>query len=160
MFARLLLLFISIPVIEMTLFMTIGYHIGLINTFVIILVTGVLGAALTRSQGMRALINFRKASAEGRLPANEAIDGLLILIAGAILLTPGFLTDALGFALLIPSVRHFVRTTIGKSFKGKVQVAGTGFPPSGPSPFQQQPSSDIPHERERVVNAKVIDPED
>ncbi|QQL46152.1 FxsA family protein [Sulfuriroseicoccus oceanibius] len=163
MFARLLLLFISIPLIETVLFIKIGSRIGWDTTLLVILITGFLGAALTRRQGMRALSKFRQASAEGRLPANEAIDGLLILIAGAILLTPGFLTDAAGFALLVPGVRRIVRSTVGKSLAGKVKVVGGGMPgaspfPGGGSPFQQNvPSSDVPREGERVVKGKVID---
>ena len=97
LFLKLLVLFIVVPIAELYLFLTLGTHIGLAPTLLIILLTAVVGAALTRSQGSRAMANFRQATAEGRLPHREALDGLLVLLAGAVLLTPGFLTDTVGF---------------------------------------------------------------
>jgi hypothetical protein len=90
MFARIFLLFIIVPLIELFLFLVIGRYIGILPTFGIILLTGILGAALARTQGMRALAKYQQAIAEGRLPHEAVIDGLLILVAGALLLTPGF----------------------------------------------------------------------
>lgn len=127
MFARLLILFITIPVVELILFMTIGRQIGIFPTFGIILVTGVLGAWLTRVQGMRTLIRYQQAISEGRLPHEEVMDGLMILVAGAVLLTPGFLTDAVGFLILMPAVREVLRKWLVKYLKGKIQVAGNGM---------------------------------
>ena len=101
MFGKLLILFIAVPISELYLFMTIGKQIGLLQTLLIIALTAVLGAWLTKMQGARALARFQKATAEGRLPHEEVLDGVMILIAGVVLLTPGFLTDAVGFALLL-----------------------------------------------------------
>ncbi|MFK5920777.1 MAG: FxsA family protein [Verrucomicrobiota bacterium] len=125
MFARLLILFITVPVLELVLFMTLGKSIGIFPTFGIILLTGFLGAWLTRLQGMRALLSYQQALNEGRLPHEEIIDGLIILVAGAVLLTPGFLTDAVGFSLLIPGVRAVVKKHLGKYLKEKIQVVGS-----------------------------------
>jgi len=127
MFARLLILFITIPVVELILFMQIGSKIGIVPTFGIILVTGILGAWLTKLQGMRTLARYQQAINEGRLPHEEVMDGLMILVAGAVLLTPGFLTDALGFSLLVPAIRGGVRKRLAHYLKGKIQVAGNGM---------------------------------
>lgn len=124
MFARLLFLFITVPVLELLLFMTLGKNIGIIPTFGIILATGILGAWLTKFQGMRTLTRYQQAVNEGRLPHDEIMDGLLILVAGAVLLTPGFLTDAVGFSLLVPGIRKVMKKWLGKYLKGKIQVVG------------------------------------
>jgi len=122
-----LFLFIAIPLIELALFMTLGEQLGIINTIAIIIITGFLGAKLTKSQGLKALSNFRQATASGQLPHKEITDGLMILVAGAVLLTPGFLTDAIGFALLIPQVRALLRSRLAEKLKDKIHVS----PPSG-----------------------------
>ena len=126
MFGKLLFLFIAIPVAELYLFMTIGAQIGLGRTLAIIVVTAVLGAWLTRMQGARAMARFQMATAEGRLPHEEVLDGVMILIAGVVLLTPGFLTDAVGFALLVPPIRTFLRRRLAKALKGRVQIVTPG----------------------------------
>lgn len=122
MFARLLILFITVPLIELFLFAKIGSKIGLPATLVVIIITGALGAWLTKIQGLRTYAKFQRASAEGRLPHNEVIDGLIILVAGAVLLTPGFLTDAVGFSLLVPPIRAVVRNWLGGYLKGRAKV--------------------------------------
>lgn len=122
MFARLFLLFLIVPLVELFLFLAIGQRIGLLPTFAIILLTGVLGAALARSQGMKALAKYQQAIAEGRLPHEAVIDGLLILVAGALLLTPGFLTDTIGFLLLAPPVRTLVRVRLEDSLRRRFRV--------------------------------------
>ncbi|NNC90796.1 MAG: FxsA family protein [Akkermansiaceae bacterium] len=146
MFFRLLLLFILVPIAELAIFLTLGDKIGLGATLAIIILTGFLGAALTKSQGLRALERFRAASAKGTLPTTEIIDGLLILIAGAVLLTPGFLTDTVGFLLLVPPARAVIRKWLGAWFAKRVQVSMHG-PGAAANPPQ------------RPVSGKVIDVE-
>ncbi len=140
MFLKLLLLFILVPVAELFLFLTLGAKIGIGPTLAIIVLTAFLGAALTKSQGAKALTNFRRASAEGRLPAKEALDGLLILLAGAVLLTPGFLTDAVGFLLLIPPARAFIRSWLGNYLRGRIRL----IQPPGPHHEEPSPRNDDP----------------
>lgn len=132
MFLRLLLLFIGIPVLELCIFMMLGNRIGIPTTLAIIVITAILGAYLTKSQGLKALHNYQTAVSSGKLPHEEVMDGLMILIAGAVLLTPGFLTDAIGFALLVPTVRDIVRAIVKTKMKEKINVAGDamGAPPS------------------------------
>lgn len=134
MFAKLLALFILVPLVELYLFLVLGSRIGLGPTLIIIVFTGILGAALTKSQGARALARFRQASAEGRLPHNEVIDGLLILIAGAVLLTPGFLTDTVGFLLLVPPIRAVLRTRLGTYLKSRIKIVPGTAPPQESAP--------------------------
>jgi UPF0716 protein FxsA len=122
MFLKLLALFIAIPVVELLLFLTVGRWIGWDVTLAIILATAVLGAWLTKRQGLQALARFRSAASEGRLPHAEVMDGLMILVAGALLLTPGFLTDTVGFLLLTPGVRRWVRPRLAEAVKRHVQV--------------------------------------
>ena len=86
MFGKLLLLFILVPIAELYLFINIGSQLGLGLTLAIIIVTAILGASLTKSQGRRAMEKFQAATAAGRMPAKEAIDGLMILLAGAVLI--------------------------------------------------------------------------
>ena len=141
MFGKLLLLFILVPTAELYLFIKIGSRLGLGPTLAIIIVTAVLGASLTKSQGRRAIEKFQAATTAGRMPAKEAIDGLMILLAGAVLITPGFLTDTVGFLLLLPSFRAIVTGYAGKRLKGKIQVVTPGMP--NKSAQEQKPESKL-----------------
>jgi UPF0716 protein FxsA len=147
MFKKLLLLFILVPLAELYLFMTLGAKIGIPETVGIIVITGILGAWLTKAQGAHALRRFQQASAEGRLPHQEVVDGLLILLAGAVLITPGFLTDAVGFLLLLPPVRALMRGSLANYLKSKITIVP---PPSAGPP----PSS---HHRGDVIDVEVVD---
>jgi UPF0716 protein FxsA len=109
MFLRLLLLFTIVPLVELFLLVKLGTVVGVGPTVALVIFTGVLGAWLARQQGLGVLRRLSDDLAEGRLPAEALVDGLLILIAGAVLLTPGLLTDALGFLLLVPRSRAVVR---------------------------------------------------
>jgi len=128
-FGKLLLLFILVPIAELVLFMTLGKQLGFPETIGIIIVTAIIGAALTKSQGHRAIEKLHKATGEGRLPAREAFDGVMILLAGAVLITPGFLTDAIGFLLLVPPVRTVVAGYLGEKLKGNIKVVTPETPP-------------------------------
>ncbi|MDF1826211.1 MAG: FxsA family protein [Verrucomicrobiales bacterium] len=134
MFARLLLLFIAIPVLELCIFMVLGSKIGIPTTLAIIILTAILGAWLTKSQGLKALSKYQSALSQGRLPHEEVMDGLLILVAGAVLLTPGFLTDAIGFTLLVPSLRDIAKTVVKGYLSGKISVAGETMGAPKPAP--------------------------
>ena len=109
MFLRLLLLFTIVPLVELFLLVKLGTVVGVGPTIALVIFTGILGAWLARQQGLGVLRRLSEDLAKGRLPAEALIDGLLILIAGAVLLTPGLLTDALGFLLLVPRSRAVVR---------------------------------------------------
>ena len=112
MFARLLILFTVVPLVELALLIKLGDAIGLWPTITIVIATGVLGAALARSQGTRTVGAIRAQLAEGRAPTEGLINGLLILVGGVVLLTPGLLTDILGFSLLVPFTRDMFRKNL------------------------------------------------
>ena len=125
MFLRLLLLFTAVPLLELALLLWIGRRVGLVATILLVLGTGVLGAWLAKSEGFKAFYRVREEMAAGRLPAEALLDGLLILIAGAVLLTPGLLTDLAGFALLTPFGRRGVRRAVAERMRRALQQPGT-----------------------------------
>ncbi|WP_377510035.1 FxsA family protein [Octadecabacter sp. R77987] len=114
----LLILFIVVPLIEIALFIQVGGAIGLLATLVIVIATAFLGAALVRSQGAQAMANLRRSMNELTDPTEHLAHGAMILFSGALLLTPGFFTDAIGFALLVPSVR----LAVYKALRARVNV--------------------------------------
>ncbi len=125
----LLLLMLGVPLIEIGLFIEIGGRIGLLWTIAIVIVTALVGSALLRHQGLGALNAARSAMAEQRLPIEQVFDGFCLLIAGAFLLTPGFLTDFIGFLLFVPPVRAVLGRWLWTQFKmrGSVHVSATGM---------------------------------
>ena len=117
MFIRLLAVFIIIPLIELVILIKVGSYIGLWPTILIVVLTGVVGASLARYQGFLIINKIRSDVSSGRVPARELIDGLLVLIGGIVLLTPGFLTDIFGFVLLIPVTRNVIKGFVRKQFE-------------------------------------------
>ena len=113
------LLFIGIPIVEVILFITIGKYIGLWNTIFIIIITGVIGAVLVKSQGISILNKAIEEVKLNKMPLMPIFEGIAILIAGAFLLTPGFLTDTLGCFLLIPKTRNILIKLISSYLKKK-----------------------------------------
>jgi UPF0716 protein FxsA len=101
----LLLLFIGVPLIEIALFIEIGSEIGVLSTVIVVIFTALLGSYLLRAQGLATFQRARTDMQSGSLPATQVVHGLFLVIAGALLLTPGFLTDAVGFLLFVPSIR-------------------------------------------------------
>jgi len=119
MLLRLLLLFTLVPLIELSLLIELGRRINVGPTVALVIVTGVIGAALARHEGLRTLRNIQSDLGARRLPGDRMIDALLILIAGALLVTPGIITDAIGFGLLIPPARAVVRNHLKRRFSAK-----------------------------------------
>jgi UPF0716 protein FxsA len=124
MLLRLLLLFTLVPLVELFLLIKLGQYIGVGATVAIVIGTGVLGAWLTRMQGLRVVRELGQRIESGQMPAGPLIDGLLILVAGAVLLTPGLITDACGFFLLTPRFRAVVRRLIADSLRNKIRGDG------------------------------------
>ena len=102
----LLILLLVVPLAEIYVLIEVGSEIGAVATVSLVVLTAVVGAALMRAQGLAILLRARATMARGEAPALELLEGAAILIAGALLLTPGFITDAVGFACLVPSVRQ------------------------------------------------------
>lgn len=118
---RLLLLFIGLPALELALLIEIGRRIGTLETLALIVVTGVVGAALARRQGLRVWSEFQTRVARGEMPADSLVDGLLILIASALLVTPGVLTDGFGFLCLVPAFRNLVKRELVRRLERAVR---------------------------------------
>ncbi len=106
-FQILFIFFLSIPILEIYLLLKIGGIIGIFPTVVLVVGTAVLGASMLRSQGFSTMQRLQNALSKGEIPAMEMIEGPLLLVGGALLLTPGFVTDALGFFCLIPQTRKW-----------------------------------------------------
>jgi len=103
---RLLLLFILLPAAELALLIEFGSRFGTLHTLILIVLTGIVGASLARSQGLGVMGEIQQEVAAGRLPTNSLVDGVIILVAAALLVTPGILTDAFGFLCLLPAFRN------------------------------------------------------
>jgi len=123
MFLRLFLLFTCIPLVELYLLLQIGSVIGAVNTFLLVIITGVLGAYLAQQEGIRTLERIRTLMARGEMPGEPLIDALLILVAGFVLITPGILTDLLGFLMLIPATRAPIRRWIKGQLERKFSAS-------------------------------------
>jgi UPF0716 protein FxsA len=123
----LFILFIVIPIAELAVIIQIGQAIGVLPTIALLIADSVLGAALMRSQGRAAWMRFNAALAEGRVPGREVMDGALVIFGGALLLTPGFLSDILGLILLLPPTRALVRTVLVRRYGARlVATAASG----------------------------------
>ncbi len=123
MFFQLLLLFTLVPLIELVLLIKLGELTGVWTTLGIVILTGIIGAYLARREGIKAWRRLEKSMREGVSPADELIEALLILIAGAVLITPGLLTDLFGFGLLIPPVRKWVRNRLSRHFRSRIMIS-------------------------------------
>ena len=113
----LLLLFTIVPAVELYILLEVGSQIGAANTIMLIIFTGILGATLARLQGFIVLNKIQQNLNKGLMPSAELIDGLMILVGGIVLLTPGFVTDALGFVLLIPWTRSLIKYIVKNKFE-------------------------------------------
>jgi UPF0716 protein FxsA len=120
MFFKLFLLFTLIPVIELSLLIEIGSYIGILNTVVIVILTAIAGAYMVRMEGMGVMYRIQKNMQEGKFPGEELISGAMILVAGALLLTPGFFTDLIGFLMVVPVTRGYISNMIKKYLEKKM----------------------------------------
>lgn len=129
MFARLALLFIVVPFAELALLMWIAARVGFWPTMALVVLTGFVGAALARAAGVQVIGRIRQEIAAGRMPVDHLLDGLLVLIGGVLLLTPGILSDLFGLALLLPASRSVMRSLVRRRMQRlvdarRVQVVG------------------------------------
>ncbi len=158
---KLILLFVVVPLVETYLLAHLGAAIGWANTIALVIITGVLGGWLAKQEGTRAWQRWREALAAGRVPEEGVLEGLLLLLGGALLITPGVLTDAVGLALLIPWTRKLVAAYLRPSLEERVRDQATTvveeprfrvirFGPEGPvgawgvDPFAHGPGSRVP----------------
>lgn len=131
----LLIAFIAVPVIEIALFIQVGGFIGLWPTLLIVILTAIAGTYLVRSQGRMALSQLQQSFGDLRDPTEPLVHGAMILFSGALLLTPGFFTDAVGFALLVPAIRQ----SVFKYIRTRVNIQSFGTPGSNRQTDPQGP---------------------
>ncbi|MGD9127147.1 MAG: FxsA family protein [Planctomycetia bacterium] len=161
MLGRLILLFTVIPLLELALLFYIAQFIGGFETFLLVIITGILGAFLARHEGTRCWREIQKKLASGQAPGVELIEGPLILLAGAFLITPGIMTDVTGLLLLVPLVRKNIARRMADRFRSQMTVhTPDGFTTSwtsGPDKIDQDTS---PHRSgDQIIDVTFTDPE-
>lgn len=124
---RLILLFTIIPLIELYLLIQVGKALGAFPTIAIVFLTGIAGGLLARGQGLSIYRQIRMDLQNGIIPTDSLLDGLFILIAGALLITPGLITDAVGFLIMIPGFRRWLRKKLKERFKQKFEASQFHF---------------------------------
>jgi UPF0716 protein FxsA len=112
MLLPLVLLFVAVPILEIYVIIQVGQAIGALWTIALLVADSILGSMLMRAQGRAAWRRFNQAIAAGRVPAREVLDGVLVIFGGALLLTPGFVTDVFGLILLLPPTRALIRRVL------------------------------------------------
>ena len=151
----LVVIFILVPIAELYVIIQVGSAIGVVPTLVLLLADALLGSLLLRHQGRAAWIRFNRALAEGRVPHKEVFDGVLVIFGGALLITPGFLTDILGLILLIPPTRALIRAMSARFVRRRLAVGGAVWTvgtrrrpprpaPGGPSESRRRPGPEDP----------------
>ncbi|EGR2140061.1 membrane protein FxsA [Vibrio cholerae] len=137
MFPILLFLFIAVPVIEIALFIQVGGVLGVWPTIALVLLTAIVGASLVRSQGLQTLLTVQQRLAQGQLPAQQILEGVMLAVAGVLLLTPGFFTDILGMLVLLPAPRAYLaKQLMSRVLVGNIHASGAGF--EQPNPFHDR----------------------
>lgn len=125
--------FVGIPLIEIAVFIAVGQNIGLWPTLGLILLTAAVGSGMLRAQGLSTLFRAQQSARQGQLPITELFEGMYLLIAGVLLLTPGFVTDAIGLMLFVPGIRRWLGEWLLRTLRdrGRFHVVG-GDPDHGP----------------------------
>jgi len=152
MLGRILLLFLLTPVVEFYLFIQVDQLIGFGPTIGLIILTGIAGSYLARREGLNTWQRLNERLSSGDLPGKELVDGIIILVAGALLVTPGVLTDVVGFMGLLSPTRALIRKVLMRRFKSKMEHGsmqvqfgffggGAPGPNGGPGPNQNGPAS-------------------
>jgi UPF0716 protein FxsA len=142
----LLIIFILIPALEIYLFIEVGGYVGALTTVLLIMLTAIIGVWMLRIQGMSTLMRFQENLQRGQLPAMELAEGVVLVACGAFLITPGFFTDAVGFSLLMPTIR-----------RGLIRLFVATRAPSG---MRQEEPVERTADGIRVVEGELIRPKD
>jgi UPF0716 protein FxsA len=156
----LFLLFTVVPIVELTLLVWLGTETQWWVPVLLVITTGILGATLWRQQGLRVIQRIQGEMAAGQMPADALVDGLLIFLAGAFLITPGVLTDVIGVSLLIPPLRALIKGFAKLWFLRHVQVRTAAFysngtPTGGPNNSESIGDRNI--SESRIIDARVIE---
>lgn len=130
-----LLIFIVVPIIEMVVLIEVGGIIGALPTVGLVVLTATLGIWLLRLEGLATLARVQEKLARGEIPGTELLEGIMLLVGGALLLTPGFVTDAIGFTCILPGLRRpIARWMLNRGILSTIQIVSSGPGQSGPGP--------------------------
>lgn len=157
MYFKLLLIFIIIPMIELLVLVKLGEIIGLLPTLLLIVGTGIVGASLARSQGFKILGRIKSSFRQNSVPADHLVEGLLILVGGVLLLTPGLLTDITGFVFILPGTRNIIGRYVKKKIAEYIQKGNIHF---GGFQTDFYKEHDINKDKEKIVDIEVEDQEE
>jgi UPF0716 protein FxsA len=146
---RLILLFVILPLVELMILLKLAEWITGLWTFALVVVTGIIGASLARRQGWSVLRRIQAETQQGQMPTTSLVDALMIFVAGALLITPGILTDVFGFSLLVPACRALYRARLITWFRQRVQVQS--FTSTG------QFTGEEPFSRSEVIDSYVVE---
>ena len=156
MFLILAFLFIMIPVVELRILWSLGESIGIMQTLLVVVITGVAGAHLARSQGVKVINSINNELQSGKMPADSLLSAALVLVGGVLLITPGIMTDAFGLCLLIPPFRSVIAALLKKYFKSHFNIVNiNNFQGGAGSNFQSHSQS-----VDEFVDVNVVDEED
>ena len=152
MFSLLFMLFVGVPLVELWLLLQVGERVGAGPTIALVIGTGIVGANLARREGMRTIEKINAAMAKGQMPHEALLDGLAIFLGGTLLLTPGILTDVLGFSLLFPLTRPLLLAMVSGWMKKKMQSghASVSFYQTGFGPGQGMGQGPRVHPEEKI----------
>jgi len=139
----LFIIFIVVPILEIAIFIQAGDWFGLGPTLMMIVLTAIIGVSLLRQQGLSTLFKAQQKMNQGEIPAMEMVEGIMLAIAGALLITPGFFTDTVGFLLLIPALRRHLFTQV---LQNKVQM----YTQNKHADFNQQPFDSSSHQHRTI----------
>lgn len=131
MILKLFALFTIAPIVELAVLIYAGKRIGIANTLSIVIITALAGSIMVRREGLSVISRFRMSLSEGRFPSEEILDGAMIVVAGALLLTPGFVTDIIGFSLVVPAGRELIKPPIKRFVREKFII----IPPGPKNPY-------------------------
>jgi UPF0716 protein FxsA len=134
----LVVVFLVVPIVELAVIIQVGQVVGVAPTLLALIGISILGATLVRREGVRSWRRFRQALDESRLPAAEVVDGALVLLGGALMVTPGFVTDGVGLLLVIPVSREIVNRFIRRRVR-----SGFGLPPARRRPAERPPTAEV-----------------
>jgi UPF0716 protein FxsA len=123
----LVLVFVVAPLVELAVIIRVGAEVGVLDTLGLLILLSVLGGWLVKREGISVLRRAQASLAAGRMPGDELLDGVLVLVAGALLLAPGFVSDAVGLLLLLPPVRVLVRRLVARRVRARILPPGTGY---------------------------------
>ncbi|MDX1449871.1 MAG: FxsA family protein [Acidimicrobiia bacterium] len=123
----LMVLFLIVAVAELAVFVLVEAQIGLLNALLIAVATAVIGSSLVRRAGVKVIGDIRRRTSQGQLPGRELTHGAAILVSGALLISPGFLTDVIGFLLLVPPIRDSIHNRVRSSLESRITVIGPGM---------------------------------